>query len=328
MNKKIFTITKTFTPLEIVQRQNDVISIWDTHWNYEAFIKNLIAWKVIDDYWNWISKNKDLVLHWDILWDRNTWSLDTLLKVYDLQKQAEKQWGSITILAWNHDDFAFSYLWETEIAWGGDVISICKYNWQWNWIIEFWQRFLWNNIKNIKKISKWKMLSTPKDILSAMRKSKEWKKILQIMTNYKVLEQIDDTLYCHTDFTSEMVHFLNHYNIEKINKIYQKWLKDILIYGNLASGEFDLVRGVFLNISNRHYFDCIEWHMLLDKWINRIVHWHSDHKWIVKNIWWVEICSVDTSFWKRWDTSSGKEAIWIFKADWSNNLWFKEPFKY
>jgi hypothetical protein len=42
------------------------------------------------------------------------------------------------------------------------------------------------------------------------------------MTNYKILEKIDDTLYCHTDFTSDMASALEKYSIDEINNIYQK----------------------------------------------------------------------------------------------------------
>jgi len=316
LSEKKFNRVEKEIPIEKVKRNNDVIAIGDTHGNYKAFIKNLGSAGIIDKSWNWIWWNKDVVLLWDILADRNIWSLKTLEKIYELSKQAKEQGWSITLLAWNHDDFAISFLTKTKIAWGGDPVKNITYNWQGESILEF-VHYFYKPIKWLKPEERIKVLEEAYkngEILNKMKKSIEGRKILDVISNYKILEQIDDTLYVHTDFTPKMAELLKKYGVDKINQIYQKWLKDMLFDGKKPSKEFEEVKNTFLYTGNRSYLNWEQAKELKQMWINRIIHGHSDHGGVIKDVWWLQIVSVDRSFGKHGDLD-GEPSIWIVKKE-------------
>ena len=278
LSDKRFNRTDKETKVENVKKQNDVMAIGDTHWNYEAFITDLRAAKIIDGDGNWIGWNKDVVLLGDILWDRNTGWLKTLLKIRELSIQAKKEGGSITLLAWNHDDFALSFLTWITLADGGHPVWTSMKNNQGLWVLEF-VHFLGK-----KKLSSdlWKdidenFIPRSKQILKNMKESEVGRKLLDVISNYKVIEQIDDTLYVHTDFTSAMGKALLKYkSVDKINQIYQDGLK-ALLEGKKPSKEFNEIRKIFLHTGNRNYLTGTEAKELKKMWINRIIHWHTDH---------------------------------------------------
>ena len=82
----------------------------DLHGSRRAFELNLQKSGAIDEQGNWIGGNREIVFHGDILADRNTDSLAILERIRVLREQAKKEGGNITVLAGNHEDFAFAYL--------------------------------------------------------------------------------------------------------------------------------------------------------------------------------------------------------------------------
>ena len=245
-----------------IQRESKVFAIWDLHWEYNALKWNLeYAWVVKEVNWKlertgWNSK---VVFQWDILADRGTDWLKIINEIHQLREQARKQWWDINIIVWNHDDFMISYLtrrnWTVHRNW----LGIASYNNQWKWLSEL-LKFVWKesqiwDIENLRWIE-----ST--EILNAMRKSPEWRLILEEICNMKLVSQINDILYCHTNPTDGMLHYLTQWKwtiqwrIDDLNNNYQKYLRQYLIeWKTLSSSElkeFNYISDLFLNTNNRN----------------------------------------------------------------------------
>lgn len=93
-----------------VIRKQTTVSIGDLNGNYGALLWNLSSTELIDKSRNWKGWDTKLILHGDIFADRYAHSIDIASYLTQLQNQARLQDGDITILAWNHEDMAFSYL--------------------------------------------------------------------------------------------------------------------------------------------------------------------------------------------------------------------------
>lgn len=71
---------------------------------------NLQKAGAINSEGKWIGGNREIVFHGDILADRNTDGFHIFKRIRELQEEAKKEGGGITVLAGNHDDFAFAFL--------------------------------------------------------------------------------------------------------------------------------------------------------------------------------------------------------------------------
>jgi hypothetical protein len=310
---------------EELSRNFDHYSIWDLHWDYKAFIDNIetqwlakldISWKLV-----WTGWDKKLVFLWDILADRWVNGVDILEWINDLNKQANLEWWWITVMAWNHDDWAIAYLTGTEVSWWWGWMGSAVYWEQWRWIIEFDNSF-WSksNFQSLGEFIDWNNF-TSKQVLENMRNSDKWRQILEQICSYKLIERIWDTLYTHTDMTQEMIDLIisNKWNINKINKMYQDNLVNMLFNWAKPDSMYKKFVDVFLNTSNREYWESFKW--LKEIWIDRVIHWHSD-KWLsgVKIIDWVKIRSVDSSYWKKWSNYDRPKAVWrVIDNRWEPN---------
>lgn len=313
------------TSIENVKRETEVLAVWDLHWNYNIFIANLKSLWAIDWQWNWTWWNRRLVLHWDIMADRNTSWIKIMEKISDLQQNARKEWWDISVISWNHDDFAISYLtgketawWESdwftnslwypwELRWNEFEQFLQQWEFQWKWLEEFWQRFWQKYWKENLWRWEWNTDEVRNEVLKNMRSTNEWRRILESISNMKILEQIDDTLFVHTDLTPAMAEMILSKGVDQINSIYQKSLRNMLLDWWSPHQDYREVINIFLSTENRQvkgwwpgYFNYQQWNQLKKWWINSVIHWHSKWTWRSENIWWVYIWSIDSWAWKGW----------------------------
>lgn len=250
--KVLQTKTSTSTLKQNVDKNENFskeVSIWDLNWSYEALIWNLeYAW-LIDKNKNWIWWDTRLIFHWDIIWDRCTNSLKALSKIVQLREQAKSVWWKIIYLLWNHDSFAFEFLWEYPVKWHksskGNKLKnwITDYQDQAIWLIEFqtnfWKRkkvhtrsFLWVKSLDVEKFESWS------DILDNMRHDSNWIKILEAMCDYDifVFDKKTWTLYTHTpinQFTAEqMVSEWVENFVDKMNVNFKASAKRVLFWSS------------------------------------------------------------------------------------------------
>lgn len=98
--------------------------------------------------------------------------------------------------------------------------------------------------------------------------------MLENICRMKITEQIDDTLFVHTELTSEMTHMIDLYGIDYINDIYQQGLRNLLLSqdGDLPLDFQDIVN-TFLYVENRdNYLKPNEASRLRNQGINRVIH--------------------------------------------------------
>ena len=327
-----------------VQRNSDVIAIGDLHWEFWALVWNLeFAWLAREINWHleWTGWNKKVVFQWDILADRGTDWLRIIQEIHQLREQARQQWWDIDIIVWNHEDFLISYL--TETTWNrfhdlkgwAIEISILWDN-QWLWLTEL-GKFIWKNIWDFNGL-KWNSIldiirKTPRQkIIKAMRNSPEWRMILEEICNMKIVSQVDDVLYCHTNPTPEMLSILTNWNIQNnintINQKYQWYLRKVLLWkwkNTISTKEFNQISDIFLDTANRNnQMSWIENYMntLKNNGINMISHGHNWGKWYrYTEIWWIKIVDTDHWYWKLGEYWDGHSVSVVKKEWWINYIW-------
>lgn len=323
-----------------VQRNTDVIAIWDLHGEYNALKWNLeFTWLAKEVNWHleWTGGNKIVVFQWDILADRWTDWLRIIEEIHQLREQARKEWWDIEIIVWNHDDFMISFL--TQRGWANwnwiEVANHPKAPTQWLWLTELakfigWRTWDFNAIRWQQDI-----------ILEEMRWSPEWRLILEEICNMKLVSQIDDVLYCHTNPTKAMMKYLTKWNVQDninyVNNVFQWYLRSFLLQKwepPISKKEFNKISDLFLDTGNRDIWDVEKYsEKLKNAGINVICHWHSWWGWSW-NWWekiysnnrvdaWVEIIDTDLSYWREWDTS-WPHSVCVIKKDWWQALVWEE----
>ena len=319
-----------------VQRNSDVVAIWDLHWEYQALKWNMeYVWlaREVNGHLEWTGWNKKVVFQWDILADRWTDWLRIIKEIHQLREQARKEWWDIDIIVGNHDDFMISYLtWRNWVHWNGIDISI----WEW-----FWNQGLW--ITELLKFYKWwwnsqidALKQGRKNILQNMRNSTEWKLILEEICNMKLVSQVDDVLYCHTNPTSTILKYLTRWwniqnNINLLNQKYQWFLRKALLWewnSTITLDEFNNISDIFLHTENRrHWLNDNYAALLRNNWINMISHGHSggsNGRWYTNNqleVWWVKVVDTDYSYWKKWRDEWQHSISVVKKEWWVNYIW-------
>jgi hypothetical protein len=257
----------------------------------------------------WIGGNKKIVFHGDILADRQTQGINVLLQINELAKQAEQDGGNIDVLAGNHDDFLISFLMGKEAAGGGDVLASCSHEGsngvpQGVGLLELCQ-FGSDSLKKVdldnfqslskdQKESVWKQLNAErKQILENMRRDPKGKDLLEAICRMSLLAVHDDSLFCHTDPTTQMYKvFLGdgkrpiNETAKVINSFYQDGLRAQLLEGKDVLDGFDWLRYTFLDTNNRDSFLADATSMqdraermekIRNLGINAIVHGHSPY---------------------------------------------------
>jgi len=360
-----------------VQRKSDVVAIWDLHGQYIALKWNMeFAWLAREVNWHleWTGWNKKVVFQWDILADRWTDWLRIIEEIHNLREQARKEWWDIDIIVGNHDDFMIAYLtwrniktknineeiiwepWVTELSDGTYNIDIwllnASLNYQWRWLTELLD-FVW--IKRNRRMDDFHKLgenNMRSEILNEMKNSPEWKLILEEICNMKLVSQVDDVLYIHTNPTDAILDFLTSsgkWNVQKminaINSKYQNYLRIMLLWEwNITSQqmkEFNGLSDLFLNTDNRITSQKLDYYQKLrNSWINMISHGHSWgsaipentvdlwdwkrhylYEWNQANIWWVKIVDTDYSYGKKWWNEWQHSVSIVKKEWWVNYIW-------
>lgn len=298
------TRNTTLKPITEVPRSVTIDIMGDTHWSYEGYLANLKSLWIINSAGKFTGSKTRIVLVGDILWDRNTGSMDTYRHIDWLKKQ----WADIQVLAGNHEDFVIGFLTDGNHAWSDALAQTLRG--QWEWLLEF-GRFVDPNLQSINP----RTFPDKKDILTAMRDSTKGRQILEQMCQMKLGEHIDDTLFVHTDPTAGMINMIQKYWIDKINQIFQANMRASLLEGKELKTEpsFETIRDVFLHTENgrseeRPPMTENQWSALRSAWINRIIHGHTNHNGQHIRVWWVEVHSVDNGAFRRW-VDDGRRSV-------------------
>jgi hypothetical protein len=308
-----------------IPRESEVLAIWDLHWDFWAYKQNLIQSWAINQRWEWIWWNKKIVFHWDILADRTPEWFKILEDINRLRKEAKKEWWDILVIAWNHDDFLISFLmWRNWVNWNWIDISWYwnpwRRQWEWLWELEqFWAVSLGNRMK----------------ILENMRNDPQGRVVLEEICNMKLVEQIDDTLYLHTDPTDWILRTIINQSVDAnwksniwswvdmINRTWQNWLRQELLGEThwVDLNDFNRLADLFLDTWTRSPTLKQDYYReLKNSWINHIMHGHSWWSWHKRNIEWVYTIDNDFSFWKRWYYWWEKSFSKI-KKNWQVEVW-------
>ena len=335
-----------------VHRSSDVVAIWDLHWNHAALIWNLEHAGLIENQENLNSQDDQIKRTWgdskvvfqgDIMWDRHQWSMEIIHEIHNLREQAQVEWWDIDIIMWNHDDFLVSYLiWDANVndrRGMETAVANLLHRGQGNWVYEILQRY-WK-IEEGKSV--YDMLTSQRDqILLKMRGDEYWRVVLEELCNMKILKQVDDVLYCHTNPTPKMIEYLLKWkwvlngnknlqdNINTLNRKYQSYLKFKLLWGKenqnyeIDKQDYDNISEIFLNTDNRD----VTWlekysKQLRERGINMISHghsgWEGKYNWIkyhdVTIDWGLRIVDSDFSYWKDW-TTDGVHSVSVVKQEW------------
>lgn len=279
--------------VERVIRKNDVVAIGDIHGNYDIMIANLRSADLVDNKGNWKGGDRELVFHGDILGDRGASSLKAMEHIAKLKKQARAAGGDVQVLAGNHDDFAIAFLTGRNVA--GDIpFKNIDMNGQAAGAYEFMRYIGRGEITNAQQL-----LTSGvdvKQVLTKMRNTPKGRAMLENICDMKICHKVDDTLFLHTDLTSNMADMLLRNNPGDINKTYQSGLRSLLLgEGPMPSG-FEVINNTFLHTGNRDYLSPRQAAALKARLgINRVLHGHTDRGGAAQNIGGLEISSVDVS---------------------------------
>lgn len=320
MRSKLAGVYKATPEMSSIPRTKTLDIVGDLHGNFDIYKANLSSLGVIDKQGNWIGGDKKLVFLGDILADRNNQSIPILLDIEKLKEQG----ANISVIAGNHEDFAISFLMNKEVASGGSGKEISFLGADINnqnrkgidkirgsqgfGISEFLKYINKSEIKDLN--------NTNGEILLAMQKSKEGRKILESICNMKLIESLDDSFMTHTPMTNGMGTLLLNYSPEEINTIYQKGLRDSLLGNGSPDKEFFMIRNAFLHTGNRkkEIMDENIAARVKEKYnINRIVHGHDSNEYQV-NVGGIQSHSIDFSAGKR-GGDDGERSIGSIKKE-------------
>jgi peptidoglycan hydrolase-like protein with peptidoglycan-binding domain len=244
-----------------VPRAKEIISVGDLHGSRRAFELNLQKAGAVNFEWKWIGGNREIVFHGDILADRNADSLAIFERIRALREQAQREGGNITVLAGNHEDFAFAFLSWKDLPSNGRWVPAEAYTAgsQAHGISEF--KKFWNS---------------PQEILLNMRKNPEGRKILEDMCSMKLAEHIDDTLFVHVVPNESMLSAIAKNWVDNINKTYQQGMRFHLLGEWAEPMNFNSLRQAFLDTEHRTLTaGQPTYQSLREKGINHIIHGHD-----------------------------------------------------
>ena len=301
---------------EIVPRDMPIAIVGDTHGSYEGYLKNLQSLWVVDSSGNFTGTTERIVLVGDILGDRNTGGVPTYQHIDKLRAQG----ADIHVLAGNHEDFVIGYLTDWDHG-GGSAFANALVNNQWKWLLEFWK------FANPDLVSLGRDFPSESEILSAMRNRPDGMKVLESMCQLKLCEQIDDSLYVHTDPTEPMMDMVQRYWADRINQIFQQNMRANLIEWRTinTTPSFQELREVFLHTNNwrddhRTGSPLVppmtpnQGVSLRNRWVNTIIHGHTDHQGQGYDVGWVMTYSVDNGAFKKW-VDDGRRAVALLWQD-------------
>jgi hypothetical protein len=306
-----------------VKRESEVMAVEDLFGSMEIFERHMGTLKVAEKdssgHWIWKGGNKKLVFLGDILGDRGLDGIEITNTIFDLADQAEKVGGEVEMLCGNHDWTFASFL-----AWGlsyGDIpidrselidifetycdqaIGVCELI---RYISKDNDREHLSEIfkQNLKKeglqyklefntademLRFWKkLLESVPEIINKWTSSTGRNNFLENLCHMKVATSFDDSLFFHTDPTTDIVEDItkkddirNHINL--LNQTFQFALYHRLANNNTKYSPILRKISMYFDADNRFYFTETnkeaESKKLIEKirnfGINAIIHGHS-----------------------------------------------------
>ncbi len=247
-------------------------ALGDSHGNFAAFKSNLDQAKIIDCNGHWKCGKGKVVIHGDILADRQAEGFKILDHIRVLRAEAKQAGGDVVVLAGNHEDFMISFLLgkqvivnppfeteEGEIIERMDPFDICaqglrsSHGAQGTGLLELTQftgdKKMIEGFIDVLDVYDERL----GEALPAMRKDSEGKRLLEEMCQMKLCERIDDVVFVHTDPTNEMLEAIMDTGIDKINGIFQGGLRKSLIDGAPLDSNCSFLIDTFLNTGNRTF---------------------------------------------------------------------------
>ncbi|MFC1748029.1 hypothetical protein ACFL2V_04410 [Pseudomonadota bacterium] len=332
-------------PPEEVPRDREVMMVGDLHGNAKAAEVNFKTLGIIDqhatlanlDSVNWRAGNKHVVLHGDILADRNKGSFKIMAAIKKLQAQAREQGGELTLLAGNHEDFATQFLTGLGHAKNAQEAFIsCIIGGEQGAGLHEFMRFSNDpmikgstNLMDVYRIMTDQgknATDVAQDILAGMRSDPEGRAILETMASMKIAEYRDDTLFVHTNMTPDMMKMLEQSGatigeaVDKINSEYQKFLRAKLLGEDTGAdpGKYEMITDVFLHTGNRPMeYAAGSFATLKARGLNRVVHGHTyaDAGEVIRTPDGVEVMSVDQAAGKGGDMPQhGERSVGIIDS--------------
>ncbi len=284
---KEFYVIKSSAKGSIAEKlkTSNVFAIGDSNGSFDTYVSNLRRTGLISRSREWVGGSRKAVIHGDILADRKTDGFKILEKNRALREQARKQGGDIVTIAGNHEDFMFSFLLNRQGV-HGDGVMISIMGEQGKGLAEL-ARFSGNGGVIESSLNAYNEGRLDRDeILENMRNIPYGLMLLNEMCEMKLCEQINDTIYLHTDPTDGILEAILEKGVEGINEEFQMALRQTLLSGQ----DFDMSKNAlfdtFLHTSNRTFVNAgmtgrvaISSH-LLDEFrsrnIKRFVFGHSD----------------------------------------------------
>lgn len=238
-------------------QKKEVVAIGDVNGSLETLAYNLRKTGVIDDMGKWAAGKRTVVLHGDILADRNMEGFDILLRLRQLRQEARAKGGDIKVIAGNHDDFMFSFLTQRDGV-HKDGLSIAIKQAQGIGILEITQftgdRRMITDLGEAMRAGR----LNPQEALDNMRGDQRGRQILEEMVNMTLVERMGDTLYVHTDPTNDMLQMILQYGPEALNQSFQHALHETLLNGSPFNRNYNYMYDTFLSTKNRTIADAVE----------------------------------------------------------------------
>ena len=295
---------------------HETIIVPDLHGNFEAYKHILLKAELIDNNFNWKWWNTHVIFLWDIIFDRNKQWTQILLSIDELDTKAKLEWGSLEIIAWNHEDV------------GIDAIAYYYNIFDYYTSLQFSKPFAW-----IKEFNKY--ITDEKWMLAEMKKTNEWIKLLEIISSFNLIKRVWNSLLTHTHITSKLVDLILQYGIDNINSHFKAHINAILYPEKeikLDNNFWKEFRTIFLDHSNRDYYDLSHGQLLQKSWIKASINGHSYFNCLkLEQVSWINNITIDCNYWWTTDVIPSTETFakitkkWriYITSQWTKNWWDK-----
>ena len=291
--------------------------IWDLDGNFSEFLRHMKELQLLENAdWEWLWWSTTLILSGDILADRELGGFQILREVARLRKEAEKEWGSITILAGNHEEVMIWYFIGYSFNCNSDVKNPLQLS---------LDHPSFNGIREVLKYG-----NNYHDVLANMKNDKNGRVVLEEMVKIKLLYKIWDTLHFHTPPWLKMLSIIaTEYEkniswwvlpkdilettIQSINQAWQKILQKMLFqsqdFTEDGKKEYLQYAGAFLSTANgtaeairarwsnpEDYPGAIvpdvhkAYDLFKSSWIQEIFHGHTDTE---VRIFWFQVIGIN-----------------------------------
>ena len=218
------------------------------------------------------------------------------MAIRQLQDEAVKCGGSVTLVAGNHENAAITLLADKIATWQ-KFFTKYAHSQQFIGIVEF-MRFvpgitpeLQKWLQGAQSVSELAgrilqagidLETIQRKILGNMRKDETGLQILEQMAEMRLVEQIDDTLFLHTELTDDILKMLEDKgntvgeSVDSINAVYQEGLRHLLLGEGTMPEDWDSINRTFTKSDNRYFKprpNQLAW--LKNNGVNYVVHGHT-----------------------------------------------------